>query len=126
MDNDPKDKFWIRNYSNANVSLRDLGITVPANTSLNLLAHKFGFSFQQLQTSATSGSIFKKKNLIKIVVGPPQEFTVGSKSNWAGGYNRKNLTPMAEGQFNQYEELMGEMDENELSKLLNQTDEDDD
>jgi leucyl-tRNA synthetase len=58
--------FWITNVSNMNVSLSDLGITVPAGRSWNLLDSKhFKFTLEQLEKSNTSGSIFKKRDKIR-------------------------------------------------------------
>jgi hypothetical protein len=62
-----KQSFWITNISNRNVSLADLNLTVKAFSSVNLLDKKhYDYNLEQLNTSATKGSIFKKKD--KIVV----------------------------------------------------------
>lgn len=59
--------FWVTNISNRNVSLTDLALTVRARSSANLLDKKhYQYNLEQLQKSAESGSIFKKRD--KIVV----------------------------------------------------------
>lgn len=62
-----KQVFWITNISNRNVSLADLNLTVKAFTSVNLLDKKhYNYSLEQLQASAGTGSLAKKKD--KLVV----------------------------------------------------------
>lgn len=67
-----EDQFWITNISNKNVSLRDLALTVPGVKNgnprhMNLLdSRHFHYTAEQLEESATSGSLFAKSNLIKI------------------------------------------------------------
>ena len=68
-----KTEFWICNISDRNVSLRDLGISVPARKGVNLLSNHYQFSYDQVKKSMISGSIFAKKNIIKVSKGPPQE-----------------------------------------------------
>lgn len=65
--------FWITNFSDRNVSLADLNMTVPARSSVNLLDSKhYSFTEEQVLQSATSGSIFKKSHLISVRRVPPQ------------------------------------------------------
>lgn len=60
-------EWWIINISNMNVCLSDLGITVPAGRSWNLLDSKhFNFDLNDLEASKESGSLFKKRDKIKI------------------------------------------------------------
>ena len=50
-----------------NVSLSDLNLIVPAGASMNLLDTKhFSYNYDQLQKSATSGSLFIKGDKIKL------------------------------------------------------------
>lgn len=59
--------FWITNLSNRNVSLTDLNLTVKAYTSVNLLDKKhYQYTLEQLESSKTSGSIFKKRKMIVV------------------------------------------------------------
>src|SRR5690606_33922395 len=59
--------FWITNFSKRNISVGDLYLTVPAHTSLNLLDKKhYHYTLEQLQKSAESGSIFKKRLYLSV------------------------------------------------------------
>lgn len=59
--------FWLTNFSGMNVSLTDLNLTVKAYSSVNLLDKKhYQYTLEQLEKSAESGSIFKKKG--KLIV----------------------------------------------------------
>jgi len=67
MKNNNTAAFWLTNISNMNVSLTDLNLTVKAYSCVNLLdAKHYYYTPEQLQKSAESGSIFKKRN--KLVV----------------------------------------------------------
>lgn len=67
-------EFWIKNISKMNVSLSDLQLVVPAGRSWNLLDHKhFSYKLEQLEKSASVGSIFKKSDKIKVRSVPPVE-----------------------------------------------------
>jgi len=70
-----KTEFWICNISEMNVTLRDLAISVPAKKGINLLSKHYSFSYDQLKKSMTTGSIFIKRDKIKVSKGPPQENT---------------------------------------------------
>lgn len=62
-----KDEFWASNISNLNVSLRDLGITLPKNKVCNLLDDRhYSFTKEQLELSAASGSLYNKRDKILI------------------------------------------------------------
>jgi hypothetical protein len=59
--------FWVTNVSNMNVTLTDLALNIPAYRTVNLMdTRHYQYTLEQLQKSASSGSIFKKRN--KIVV----------------------------------------------------------
>lgn len=63
---------WVINISNRNVSLTDLNLTIRALTSVNLLDKKhYQYSIKQIQDSITSGSLFKKRDIIKIRQSAP-------------------------------------------------------
>jgi len=59
-------EFWITNITKMNISLADLNLTVKPYSSVNLLSKHYYLTPEQLQKSAESGSIFKKRD--KIVV----------------------------------------------------------
>lgn len=68
----PKE-YWIVNVSDRNVSLSDLNLTVPAFCSMNLLDKKHHkYTIEQLEKSKQQGSIFKKRDKIKIRENAPQ------------------------------------------------------
>jgi hypothetical protein len=61
------DQFWVTNFSNMNVSLADLNLTIKPFSSVNLLDKKhYQYTLQQLETSALQGSIAKKKEKISV------------------------------------------------------------
>lgn len=62
-----KISFWVTNFSNRNVSLADLNVTIKAFSSVNLMDTKhYKYTLQQLEKSAKNGSLFKKKHFISI------------------------------------------------------------
>jgi histone acetyltransferase (RNA polymerase elongator complex component) len=68
-----ENEFWATNISNMNVSLRDLGITIPSKKSVNLLNSKhYSFNKEQLELSAATGSLFAKKDKILIRQTAPE------------------------------------------------------
>lgn len=68
-----EEEFWATNVSQLNVSLRDLGITIPSKKSVNLLNSKhYSFNKEQLELSATSGSLFTKKDKILVRQTAPE------------------------------------------------------
>lgn len=65
--NKKDNEFWITNMSAMNVSLADLNLTVKAYSSINLMDKKhYYYTIEQLNKSAKSGSIFKKRNKIAV------------------------------------------------------------
>jgi hypothetical protein len=66
------EQFWVSNISDMNVSLSDLGLTIPARKTVNLLDKRhYSFSQEELALSAVSGSIFKKKSKVVVRKVPP-------------------------------------------------------
>lgn len=60
-------EWWVINISQMNVCLSDLGITIPAGRSWNLLdAKHFSFNIDELEKSKKDGSLFKKRDKIRI------------------------------------------------------------
>ncbi len=59
--------YWVINITNMNVSLSDLNLTIPASRKMNLLDKKhFNYTLEQLELSSKSGSLFKKRDKIKL------------------------------------------------------------
>lgn len=66
-------QFWLCNISERDVSLSDLRVKVPAQSGINLLDKRhYSYTWEQLKESMESGSIYRKRNIIKIGKGPPQ------------------------------------------------------
>jgi len=60
-------EWWIINISQMNVCLSDLGITIPSGRSWNLLdSRHFSFKIEDLEKSKNEGSLFKKRDKIRI------------------------------------------------------------
>lgn len=78
---DEETQFWVCNISDRNVTLSDLRVSIPARKGINLLDSKhYKYSYEQLKLSMTSGSIYKKRDKIKIGKGPPQVVPVGQRT----------------------------------------------
>ena len=59
--------FWVSNISNRNVTLSDLALNVPAFRTVNLLDKKhYKYTLEQLEKSRDSGSIYAKRDKIKV------------------------------------------------------------
>ena len=59
--------FWVTNISKMNVSLSDLNLTIKAMTTVNLLDSKhYYLTEDQLNKSAKSGSLFKKRDRVVV------------------------------------------------------------
>lgn len=68
-----KSAFYAINVSDKNVCLSDLALTIPARRCYNLLDQKhFSYTIEELKASMESGSLQRKKHLIKIGKGKPQ------------------------------------------------------
>lgn len=68
-----KHSFWIINVSKLNVSLTDLGLTIHVGQSFNLLDPKrFSYTLEQLEASLASGSLFLKRDRVKVRNNPPK------------------------------------------------------
>jgi len=57
-------EYWITNISKRNITLSDLGISVPRETCVNLLSKNYYLKPEQIEKSVSSGSIFKKRDKI--------------------------------------------------------------
>jgi Mg/Co/Ni transporter MgtE len=59
--------FWVTNRSPRNVTLADLAINIKAFTTVNLLDKRHhNYTLEQLNKSRESGSIFNKRDKIKV------------------------------------------------------------
>lgn len=73
-----KKSFWVTNICNRNVSLADLNLTIKAFSSVNLADDKhYHYTLEELEKSAQSGSLFKKRNVIYVRKVPPTMIKVG-------------------------------------------------
>lgn len=89
-----KREFWITNISRTrDVSLGDLRLTIRRGESRNLLDSKhYHYTEEQVEKSAFSGSIYAKRNIIKVRdVRPQPEVKPGKYV--AKGPNRIVLDP---------------------------------
>lgn len=67
-----EETFWVTNICKRNVSLADLNLTIPAFRSINLLDKKhYSYTIAQLQKSHKDGSLFNKRDIIKVRQVPP-------------------------------------------------------
>ncbi len=68
-----KKEYWVTNICKKNVSLADLNLTIKSFTSVNLLDSKhYYYTFEELEKSRKNGSIFKKRDKIKVREFPPE------------------------------------------------------
>lgn len=98
-------QFWITNISKKNVGLTDLRLTVPAKRSMNLMDTKhFHYTLEQLEASADSGSIFAKRDKIKVRSVPPE---ISVKPGLYVLNENRNIKPRSQLKIveKQYEEL---------------------
>jgi hypothetical protein len=105
-------EFWIKNITKQNISLYDLNLTVKPLASINLLDYKhYCYSLEQLEKSVESGSIYKKRNKIKIRNEQPQVV-----SNLVSEENKSFSVPdrrrsIVSTKYEKYEELeMSDLD----------------
>jgi hypothetical protein len=69
-------EFWVSNISNMNVSVGDLFLTIHAYKNVNLLDKKhYSLTLEQLTASAESGSLFKKRDKLKVRKVQPEVFS---------------------------------------------------
>lgn len=59
-------ELWITNISKKNVTLRDLNMSIPAMRSINLISKNNRFNLELVERSISSGSIFAKRDKIKV------------------------------------------------------------
>lgn len=65
-------EFWITNISKRDITLHDLGITIRARTSINLLNKRhYNLTPEQLEKSEKEGSLFQKNKFIIKRINPP-------------------------------------------------------
>ena len=69
-----KKEIWITNISKRNVMLGDIRFCIPKGKSYNLLSKNFDLSEEDIIKSCESGSIFKKRDKIKVRHKAPEVF----------------------------------------------------
>jgi hypothetical protein len=70
----PKPFFWVTNASPMNVTLADLAVNIRAFSTVNLLDERhYKYTLDQLLKSEENGSIFKKRDRIKVRTLPPPD-----------------------------------------------------
>ena len=74
------EEFWLTNVTKMDVMLGDLRVKVPSHSSINLLdSRHYNFTKEQLDKSAESGSIYIKRDKIKVrKVAPTKPFEAGN------------------------------------------------
>lgn len=69
-----KRSFWIVNISKKDVSLGDLNLTIKSRQNIDLLGGNYRLTEDQIIKSAINGSIYNKRDKIKVRKVPPIEF----------------------------------------------------
>src|SRR3989304_7817424 len=67
-----KPSFFVINISDRNVCLSDLALTIPGGRWYDLLNDNFYYTIEQLKASLKNGSLYEKRNKIKIGKGRPE------------------------------------------------------
>ena len=75
-----KPAFFVINVSDRNVCLSDLALTIPAGRCYDLLNDNFHYTIDQLKSSLEEGSLYKKRDKIKIGKGRPELIEAGSRT----------------------------------------------
>ena len=71
--NQDQSVFWITNISDRNVSIGDLKTTIGPYQSINFLSSHHHFTIEELEKSLTSGSLYEKRDILKLRKVPPGE-----------------------------------------------------
>lgn len=67
-------EFWVTNVSKRNVTIADLGLSIPTRRSYNLLdSRHFNYTEEELIKSATEGSLWKKRHMVRMGIEPSQQ-----------------------------------------------------
>ena len=104
-------EFWVTNISKLNVTLSDLQLIVPAGRSWNLLDQKhFSYNLEQLEKSASTGSIFKKSDKIKVRNVPPAEQIKSGIYIAVNDFREAKLRSLVKIEEKRYEELETDLD----------------
>jgi hypothetical protein len=62
-----ENEFWVSNISDMNVCVADLALTIPSRKHVNLLnSRHYSYTIEQLEASAKSGSLYKKRDKLKV------------------------------------------------------------
>jgi hypothetical protein len=115
-----KRTYWVTNTCSMNVSLADLNLTIKAYSSVNLLdGRHYNYTLEQLQKSALSGSIFKKRDKIVLRQNAPvvlkNKLVISESFVPSRGYSLFNI------KHEEYDELkISEEDDKEAQKKLDE------
>lgn len=112
-----KAEFWIKNISKRNITLADLTLIVPAGISWNLMnSRHFSYSLEQLEKSATTGSIFKKSDKIKVRNVPPTKIVKPGIYVAVNDFRETTSRSLIQIEQKKYEELDFDMDSREAEE----------
>lgn len=101
-----KESFWVTNISKMNVSLSDLNLTINAMSTVNLLdSNHYFYSKEQLENSALSGSIFKKRDRLVVRKTPPVKTIKKTMEVSKEPFYRKNRSAVEFVEETKFEEL---------------------
>lgn len=98
--------YWIYNHSKSNVSLGDLGLTIPARTNVNLGDNKhYKLTDEQIEKSIKNGSVSKKQHLLVVRKSAPEKIKKVKPCNYEPtSFKRKIIGEVYEGK--KYDELL--------------------
>ena len=103
-----KKEIWLINFSQRDVALRDLNITVRRGSRVNLLSNHYNFTEEQIYASSNTGSIHKKSRMVCIREKlPPSHLNYGKVKEVA---SRKVLKPLRNPKVETVAPYMEELD----------------
>lgn len=94
--------FWIINITNKVIIIGDLNLEIGPFKTLNLMDSKhFSYTYKMLEESKTNGSLYKKRNVIKIRTKPLEKksnnilinYHTYDKENKAWSFDTKGIMP---------------------------------
>lgn len=94
--------FWIINITNKVIIIGDLNLEIGPFKTLNLMDSKhFSYTYKMLEESKTNGSLYKKRNVIKIITKPLEKksnnilinYHTYDKENKVWSFDTKGIMP---------------------------------
>lgn len=94
--------FWIINITNKVIIIGDLNLEIGPFKTLNLMDSKhFSYTYKMLEESKTNGSLYKKRNVIKIRTKPLEKksnnilinYHTYDKENKVWSFDTKGIMP---------------------------------